>query len=176
LLFRYTVKHTQLYKRWKCTTQTERLGPICIHRDSFVMSFYLNFSPSLRWIFGLFHLHSLHFLVNKSKLTFQNVTCLGCCIMWNRSNDHNANRKHTCNSDPLDLHNPMTVLTFNMSQLKPVSYGTYQYPLWAILIGWIIGMASVVPILIHFLSDFIFHSNNTFLHFKLRWKCKAQEL
>lgn len=38
------------------------------------------------------------------------------------------------------------MLTFNMSQLKPVSYGTYQYPIWAILIGWIIGMASVVPI------------------------------
>jgi hypothetical protein len=38
------------------------------------------------------------------------------------------------------------MLTFNMSQLKPVSYGTYQYPLWAILIGWIIGMTSVVPI------------------------------
>ena len=38
------------------------------------------------------------------------------------------------------------MLIFNMTQIKPVSYGSYQYPAWAITVGWIIGMASVLPI------------------------------
>lgn len=32
-----------------------------------------------------------------------------------------------------------------MTQIKPVSYGDYQYPLWAIGIGWIVALASVLP-------------------------------
>jgi hypothetical protein len=56
------------------------------------------------------------------------VICLGCCMMWNRSNNHNANRKHTCNSDPLDLHNPMTACigigtTEAMPIIQPIKIG-----------------------------------------------------
>ncbi|XP_052076409.1 sodium- and chloride-dependent glycine transporter 2-like [Mytilus californianus] len=40
----------------------------------------------------------------------------------------------------------MVMLVFNMTQLQPVSYNTYQYPSYAIVIGWVVGMVSVVPI------------------------------
>ena len=33
-----------------------------------------------------------------------------------------------------------------MSQLKPVSYADYHYPEWAIIIGWLVGLASIVPL------------------------------
>ncbi|XP_069130315.1 sodium- and chloride-dependent glycine transporter 1-like [Argopecten irradians] len=35
---------------------------------------------------------------------------------------------------------------FSVTQLSPVTYGTYQYPQWAIVLGWILGMTSLVPI------------------------------
>jgi len=40
-------------------------------------------------------------------------------------------------------------LTFNIAEIQPVSYGTYQYPDWAISIGWIIGLSYLVPIVIY---------------------------
>lgn len=62
------------------------------------------------------------------------------------------------------------MLTFNMSQLKPVSYGAYQYPLWAILIGWIIGMTSVVPIPIQAVIG-LCKSNGSLLQVRLNLHC-----
>lgn len=38
------------------------------------------------------------------------------------------------------------MLVFNMTQLQPVSYNHYQYPSYAIVIGWVIGMVTVAPI------------------------------
>lgn len=35
---------------------------------------------------------------------------------------------------------------FSVTQLKPVSYGDYQYPDWAIAIGWLLGLASILPL------------------------------
>ncbi|XP_076117759.1 sodium- and chloride-dependent glycine transporter 2-like isoform X2 [Mytilus galloprovincialis] len=40
----------------------------------------------------------------------------------------------------------LVMLVFNMTQLQPVSYNHYQYPSYAIAIGWVIGMVSVAPI------------------------------
>ncbi|XP_071125321.1 sodium- and chloride-dependent glycine transporter 2-like isoform X2 [Mytilus edulis] len=40
----------------------------------------------------------------------------------------------------------LVMLVFNMTQLQPVSYNHYQYPSYAIVIGWVIGMVSVAPI------------------------------
>ncbi|CAG2201373.1 GLYT [Mytilus edulis] len=54
------------------------------------------------------------------------------------------------------------VLVFNMTQITPVSYGTYQYPQWAIAAGWIIGMISVIPIPIHMVID-LWNANGTIL-------------
>lgn len=38
------------------------------------------------------------------------------------------------------------VWLFSVTQLKPVSYGDYQYPSWAIVLGWMLGLVSLVPI------------------------------
>lgn len=35
---------------------------------------------------------------------------------------------------------------FSVIQLKPVSYGDYQYPSWAIALGWLLGLASILPL------------------------------
>ncbi|CAG2220563.1 GLYT [Mytilus edulis] len=54
------------------------------------------------------------------------------------------------------------MLVFNMTQITPVSYGTYQYPQWAIAVGWIIGMISVIPIPIYMVVD-LWDANGTLL-------------
>ncbi|CAC5408977.1 Sodium- and chloride-dependent neutral and basic amino acid transporter B(0+),Sodium- and chloride-dependent taurine transporter,Sodium-dependent noradrenaline transporter,Sodium-dependent proline transporter,Sodium-and chloride-dependent glycine transporter 1,Creatine transporter,Sodium- and chloride-dependent GABA transporter 3,Sodium- and chloride-dependent betaine transporter,Sodium- and chloride-dependent GABA transporter 2,Sodium-dependent dopamine transporter,Sodium- and chloride-dependent GABA tran len=54
------------------------------------------------------------------------------------------------------------MLVFNMTQITPVSYGTYQYPQWAIAVGWIIGMLSVIPIPIYMVID-LWNANGTVL-------------
>ncbi|XP_059150795.1 sodium- and chloride-dependent glycine transporter 1-like isoform X2 [Physella acuta] len=44
---------------------------------------------------------------------------------------------------------PITILfiySFSVSQLEPVSYGTYVYPAWAIVIGWSFGVCSLIPL------------------------------
>ncbi|XP_071125826.1 sodium- and chloride-dependent glycine transporter 1-like [Mytilus edulis] len=38
------------------------------------------------------------------------------------------------------------VWLFSVIQLKPVSYGDYQYPDWAIAAGWMLGLASILPL------------------------------
>ncbi|OWF47646.1 Sodium- and chloride-dependent glycine transporter 2 [Mizuhopecten yessoensis] len=35
---------------------------------------------------------------------------------------------------------------FSVTQLSPVTYGTYHYPQWAIALGWFLGMLSLAPI------------------------------
>ena len=52
------------------------------------------------------------------------------------------------------------MLIFNMTQLKPLSYNTYQYPQWAIGIGWIIGIISVLPIPLY-MAIVIYNSEGT---------------
>ncbi|XP_076070507.1 sodium- and chloride-dependent glycine transporter 2-like isoform X2 [Mytilus galloprovincialis] len=54
------------------------------------------------------------------------------------------------------------MLVFNMTQITPVSYGTYQYPQWSIAVGWIIGMISVIPIPIYMVVD-LWDANGTLL-------------
>lgn len=44
---------------------------------------------------------------------------------------------------------PATILfiwAFSVSQLEPVTYGSYQYPTWAIVFGWGLGLCSLLPI------------------------------
>ncbi|KAL8617159.1 hypothetical protein ACOMHN_014329 [Nucella lapillus] len=44
---------------------------------------------------------------------------------------------------------PTTILfiwSFSVSQLAPVTYGTYQYPTWAIIFGWMLGLCSLLPL------------------------------
>jgi hypothetical protein len=44
---------------------------------------------------------------------------------------------------------PATILfiwTFSVSQLEPVTYGKYQYPIWAIVFGWMLGLCSLAPV------------------------------
>ncbi|XP_076447177.1 sodium-dependent proline transporter-like [Babylonia areolata] len=44
---------------------------------------------------------------------------------------------------------PATILFIwicSVSQLAPVSYGTYQYPRWAIIFGWMLGLCSLLPL------------------------------
>ncbi|KAK3099577.1 hypothetical protein FSP39_006430, partial [Pinctada imbricata] len=44
---------------------------------------------------------------------------------------------------------PFTIVfiwLFSVTQLSPVTYGDYQYPGWAIAFGWLLGMASIVPL------------------------------
>lgn len=44
---------------------------------------------------------------------------------------------------------PATILfiwSFSVSQLAPVSYGSYQYPTWAIIFGWMLGLCSLLPL------------------------------
>ncbi|XP_064634434.1 sodium- and chloride-dependent glycine transporter 1-like isoform X2 [Lineus longissimus] len=38
------------------------------------------------------------------------------------------------------------LLIFNWVQYKPIEYGTYEYPLWANLIGWLMALAPVVAL------------------------------
>jgi hypothetical protein len=38
------------------------------------------------------------------------------------------------------------VWLFSVTQLKPVTYGDYEYPTWAIVFGWTLGMCSLAPI------------------------------
>ena len=35
---------------------------------------------------------------------------------------------------------------FSVITLGPVTYGNYQYPQWAIAMGWSIGVCSIIPI------------------------------
>ncbi|KAK7500589.1 hypothetical protein BaRGS_00008164 [Batillaria attramentaria] len=44
---------------------------------------------------------------------------------------------------------PATILfiwIFSVSQLAPVTYGTYNYPTWAIVFGWGLGLISLLPL------------------------------
>ena len=44
---------------------------------------------------------------------------------------------------------PATTLSIwlvSLSFLTPVTLGNYEYPLWAVIVGWIIGLFSLVPI------------------------------
>ena len=44
---------------------------------------------------------------------------------------------------------PITILfiwIFSVWQLAPVTYGHYQYPAWAIVFGWMLGLCSLLPI------------------------------
>lgn len=44
---------------------------------------------------------------------------------------------------------PMFILTiwaFNWYQYEPVTYGSYVYPTWAQIMGWLIGLTSIVSI------------------------------
>ena len=54
------------------------------------------------------------------------------------------------------------MLLFNMLQLKPVSFDKYQYPSWAIVFGWVIGMVSVVPIPLYIIKT-LWCGNGTIL-------------
>ncbi|XP_076117670.1 sodium- and chloride-dependent glycine transporter 2-like [Mytilus galloprovincialis] len=56
----------------------------------------------------------------------------------------------------------MMMLLFNMLQLKPVSFDKYQYPSWAIVFGWLIGMVSVVPIPLYIIKT-LWCGNGTIL-------------
>ena len=35
---------------------------------------------------------------------------------------------------------------FSVSQLKQVTYGDYQYPVWAVVFGWCLGLISLFPL------------------------------
>ena len=35
---------------------------------------------------------------------------------------------------------------FSVTQLKAVTYGDYEYPTWAIVFGWMLGLISLIPI------------------------------
>lgn len=35
---------------------------------------------------------------------------------------------------------------FSVTQLSPVTYGDYEYPYGAIVFGWMLGLASIVPV------------------------------
>ena len=44
---------------------------------------------------------------------------------------------------------PATILfiwIFSVSQLAPVTYGDYEYPGWAIVFGWMLGLCSILPL------------------------------
>lgn len=45
------------------------------------------------------------------------------------------------------------MVVFNLIQFTPVSYGTYKYPSWAVVVGWMIGFASVIPIPLYIIKD-----------------------
>lgn len=43
---------------------------------------------------------------------------------------------------------PITIIciwSFSVSQLAPVTYGKYEYPTWAIVFGWMLGLCSLLP-------------------------------
>ena len=40
----------------------------------------------------------------------------------------------------------MSIWLFSVVFLAPVALGDYEYPFWAIILGWIFGMCSLVPI------------------------------
>lgn len=41
-------------------------------------------------------------------------------------------------------------MIYNSFQLKPPRYGDYEYPSWALAIGWISAMCTVIPIPAYF--------------------------
>lgn len=52
---------------------------------------------------------------------------------------------------------------FSVTHLKPVSYGDYQYPQWAIVIGWLVGLASIVPLPLYMIYS-IMQTQGNFIH------------
>lgn len=46
----------------------------------------------------------------------------------------------------ISLLSPQFIWLFSVSQMSPVTYGTYQYPTWAILFGWFLGLCSLLPV------------------------------
>lgn len=40
----------------------------------------------------------------------------------------------------------LTIWAFNWYQYEPVTYGSYVYPAWAQIMGWLIGLCSIVSI------------------------------
>lgn len=54
------------------------------------------------------------------------------------------------------------VWLFSISKLSPVTYGDYQYPTWAIVFGWVLGMLSLVPLPAVMISQ-IFKAKGTFI-------------
>lgn len=40
----------------------------------------------------------------------------------------------------------LTIWAFNWYQYEPITYGEYQYPTWAQLLGWFIAMCSIMSI------------------------------
>ncbi|XP_052063515.1 sodium- and chloride-dependent glycine transporter 2-like isoform X2 [Mytilus californianus] len=63
------------------------------------------------------------------------------------------------------------MLAFNMLTVTPVSYKAYKYPSWAVGIGWIIGLISLIPIPVCF-SISLWRSEGT-LKQRLKEKMKS---
>ncbi|KAK2183053.1 hypothetical protein NP493_325g02062 [Ridgeia piscesae] len=52
---------------------------------------------------------------------------------------------------------PMTIVfvfMFTVIQHTPVKYGTYEYPPWAILVGWTMAVSSIIPLPLFFIIKF----------------------
>ena len=69
----------------------------------------------------------------------------------------------------------MFIWLFSVSQLKPVSYADYHYPEWAIIIGWLVGLASIVPLPLYMIYSImqtqgnLIHRVKTLLQPDPRW-------
>ncbi|XP_063415192.1 sodium- and chloride-dependent glycine transporter 2-like isoform X2 [Mytilus trossulus] len=60
------------------------------------------------------------------------------------------------------------MVVFNLIQFTPVSYGTYKYPNWAVVVGWMIGFASVIPIPLYIIKDLWAAEGSLFQRIKTR--------
>ncbi|XP_029653870.1 sodium- and chloride-dependent glycine transporter 1 [Octopus sinensis] len=56
----------------------------------------------------------------------------------------------------------LLVWLFSISKLSPVTYGDYTYPTWSVVLGWILGMVSLVPLPAVMISQ-IFKTKGTFI-------------
>ncbi|BFZ24285.1 hypothetical protein BsWGS_27324 [Bradybaena similaris] len=65
------------------------------------------------------------------------------------------------------------IWAFSVATLGPVTYGTYTYPTWAVVIGWILAIASIVPIPC-FAAMKIVNANGPLLH-RVKNLCKPED-
>lgn len=54
------------------------------------------------------------------------------------------------------------ILVFSFVDHSPVSYGTYKYPSWAVALGWVVALASLVP-LPSFMVSTLLHTRGTLM-------------